>query len=99
MQRQWPQTFLTANEQRIKMKDQGKKETATKNIACSVFFSWNDREKKKADCKPQMEVIVSLSISWKIFFATRAVLKIGEYLTIIPQARVGYEMIDSPRGA
>ena len=32
-------------------------------------------------------------------FATRADLKIGKYLTIIPRARVGYEMIDSQRGA
>ena len=35
----------------------------------------------------------------QIFFPTRAVLKTGEYLTIIPGARVGYEMIDSQRGA
>ena len=35
----------------------------------------------------------------QIFFATRAVLKIGEYLTIILRARVGYEMIDSQLGA
>ena len=30
----------------------------------------------------------------QIVFATRAVLKIGEYLTIIPRARVGSESID-----
>ena len=35
----------------------------------------------------------------QIFFATRLGLKIGEYLTIIPLALVGYEMIDSQRGA
>ena len=35
----------------------------------------------------------------QIFFATHAVLKIGVYLTIIPRVRVGYEMIDSQRGA
>ena len=34
-----------------------------------------------------------------VVVATRAVLKIGEYLTIIPRACVGYEMIDSQRGA
>ena len=32
-------------------------------------------------------------------FATRAIFKIGDYLTIILRARVGYEMIDSQRGA
>ena len=42
---------------------------------------------------PQMEFII-LQIS----FATRAVLKIVEYLTIIPRARVGYEMVNSQRG-
>ena len=46
---------------------------------------------------PQMEAIVFIIL--QIFFAMRAVLKIGEYLTIILRARVGYEMIDSQRGA
>ena len=46
---------------------------------------------------PQMEAIVFIIL--QIFFATRAVLKIEEYFTIIPRARVGYEMIDSQRGA
>ena len=40
---------------------------------------------------PQMEAIVF--IIFHIFFATRAVLKIGEYITIIPQARMGSESI------
>ena len=40
---------------------------------------------------PQMEAIVFIIL--QIFFATRAVLKIGEYVTIIPWARVGYEVI------
>ena len=44
-----------------------------------------------------METIVFIIL--QIFFAMRAVLKIGEYLTMIPRARVGYEMIDSQRGA
>ena len=45
-----------------------------------------------------MEAFVFIIL--QIFFTTRAVLKIGEYLTItIPWARVGYEMIDSQRGA
>ena len=46
---------------------------------------------------PQKEAIVFIIL--QIFFATRTVLKTGEYLTIIPWARVGYEMIDSQRGA
>ena len=46
---------------------------------------------------PQMEAIVFIIL--QIFFATRAALKIGGYLTIIPRARVGYEMIDSQLGA
>ena len=44
-----------------------------------------------------METIV-LNI-FQIFYAAHAVLKIGVYLTIIPWTRVGYEMIDSQRGA
>ena len=40
---------------------------------------------------PQMETIVFIIL--QIFYATRAVLKIGGYLTIIPRARVGYEVI------
>ena len=35
----------------------------------------------------------------QILFAKRAVLQTEEYLTIIPRARVGYEMIDKQRGA
>ena len=46
---------------------------------------------------PKMEAIVFIIL--QIFYATRAVLKIVEYLTIIPRARVGYEVIDSQRGA
>ena len=46
---------------------------------------------------PQMEAIVFIIL--QIFYATRAVVKIGGYLTIIPLALVGYEMIDSQRGA
>ena len=44
-----------------------------------------------------MEAIVFMIL--QIFFATRVGLKIGEYLTIILLALVGYEMIDSQRGA
>ena len=40
---------------------------------------------------PEMEAIVFIIL--QIFFATRAVLKIGGYLTIIPFALVGYEVI------
>ena len=43
-----------------------------------------------------METIVFIIL--QIFFATRAVFKIGEYLTIIPWARIGYEMVNSQRG-
>ena len=32
------------------------------------------------------------------FYATRALLKIGGYLTVIPLALVGYEMINSQLG-
>ena len=39
---------------------------------------------------PQMATIVFIIL--QISFATRTVLKIGEYLTIIPWARVGYEL-------
>ena len=46
---------------------------------------------------PQMGAIVFIIL--QIFFAKRAIFKIGEYLTIILRASVGYEMIDSQRGA
>ena len=49
------------------------------------------KDKYPSMFSPQKEAIV-FSIS-KIFLATRAVLKIGEYLTIIPRARMGYESI------
>ena len=45
----------------------------------------------------QMEDIVFIIL--QIFYATRALLKIGGYLTIIPLALVGYETIDSQLGA
>ena len=44
-----------------------------------------------------MEGIVFIIL--QILFATHAFVKIGEFLTIILRARVGYEMIDSQRGA
>ena len=55
------------------------------------------KDKISSIFSPQMVTIVFIIL--QIFFATRAVLKIGEYLTIILRARVGYEMIDSQRGA
>ena len=55
------------------------------------------KDKYPSIFSPQMEAIVFIIL--QIFYATRAVLKIGEYLTIIPWARVGYEMIDSQGGA
>ena len=55
------------------------------------------KEKYPSIFSPQMATIVVIIL--QIFFAMRAVLKIGEYLTIILRARVGYEMIDSQRGA
>ena len=45
---------------------------------------------------PQMATIVFIIL--QICFARRAVLKIGEYLTIIPRERVGFEMVNSQRG-
>ena len=55
------------------------------------------KDKYPSIFSPQMVTIVFIIL--QIFFATRADLKIGEYLTIIPWAHVGYEMIDSQRGA
>ena len=42
----------------------------------------------------QMEAIVFIIL--QIFFATRAVLKIGEYLTIRPAARASENVLKSP---
>ena len=44
----------------------------------------------------QMEAIVFIIL--QIFYATRAVLKIGEYLTIILRNRAEYRLILSRRG-
>ena len=49
------------------------------------------KDKYPSIFSPQMEAIVFIIL--QIFYATSAVLKIGEYLTIIPWARVGYEVI------
>ena len=47
------------------------------------------KDKYPSICSPQMETIVFIIL--QNFYATRAVLKIGEYFkTIIPRARVGY---------
>ena len=54
------------------------------------------KDKYPSIFSPQMETIVFIIL--QIFYATRAVLKIGVYLTIIPWAHVGYEMIASQRG-
>ena len=50
------------------------------------------KDKYPSICSPQMGAIVFIIL--QIFFATRAVLKIGEYLAFIPLALVGYEVID-----
>ena len=55
------------------------------------------KDKYPSIFSPQMEAIVFIIL--QISFAMHAVSKIGEYLTIIPWARVKYEMIDSQRGA
>ena len=49
------------------------------------------KDKYPSIFSPQMEAIVFIIL--QIFFATRAVLKIGEYLTIRPVARKGYGSI------
>ena len=50
------------------------------------------KDKYPSIFSPQMEAIVFIIL--QIFYATRAVLKIGVYLTIIPLALMGYESID-----
>ena len=49
------------------------------------------KDKYPSIFSPQMATIVFIIL--QIFFATRADLKIGEYLTIRPVARKGYESI------
>ena len=49
------------------------------------------KDKYPSIFSPQMETIVFIIL--QIFFATRAVLKIGEYLTITPVPRKGYGSI------
>ena len=46
------------------------------------------KDKYRSIFSPQMATIVFIIL--QIFFATRAVLTIGEYLTIRPVARKGY---------
>ena len=64
---------------------------------CELRGTGMSKDKYPAIFSRQMEAIVFIIL--QIFFATRAVLEIGQNLTIIPRARVGYEMIDSQRGA
>ena len=49
------------------------------------------KDKYPSIFSPQMEAIVFIIL--QIFFATRAISKIGEYLTIRLRARVFYEQI------
>ena len=49
------------------------------------------KDKYPSIFSPQMATIVFIIL--QIFFATRVVLKIGEYLTIRPVARKGYGSI------
>ena len=49
------------------------------------------KDKYPSIFSPQMATIVFIIL--QIFFATREVLKIGEYLTIRPVARKGYGSI------
>ena len=55
------------------------------------------KDKYPSTFSPQMEAIVFIML--QIFFATRAVLEIGEYLTIILRNRAEYCLILSRRGA
>ena len=54
------------------------------------------KDKYTSIFSPQMEAIVFIIL--EIFYATRAVLKIGEYLTIILRNRAEYRLILSRRG-
>ena len=49
------------------------------------------KDKYPSIFSPQMEAIVFIIL--QIFFAARAIFKIGEYLTIRPVARKGYGSI------
>ena len=49
------------------------------------------KEKYPSIFSPQMEAIVFIIL--QIFFATRAIFKIGEYLTVRLRVRVFYEQI------
>ena len=54
------------------------------------------KDKSPSIFLPQMATIVFIIL--QIFFATHAVLKIGEYLTIILRNRAEYRLILSRRG-
>ena len=54
------------------------------------------KDKYPSIFSPQMEAIVFIIL--QIFFATRAIFKIGEYLTIILRNRPEYRLIISRRG-
>ena len=54
------------------------------------------KDKYPSIFSPQMEAIVFIIL--QIFYATRVILKIGEYLTIILQNRAEYRLILSRRG-
>ena len=50
------------------------------------------KDKCPSILSPQMDAIVFIIL--QVVYATRAILKIRGYLTIIPRARMGYESID-----
>jgi len=73
--------------------------SAFREVNSSVSYEERIKSKDKYPniFSPQMEAIVFIIL--QILIATRAVLKIREYLMIIPLAVVGYGIIDSQRGA
>ena len=86
-----PQTVFICSEKRTVFRERSSRKTV------SYEEQIMSKEKYPSIFSPQMEAIVFIIL--QIFFATRAIFKIGEYLTFILRARVGYEMIDSQRGA
>ena len=68
-------------------------ERSSRKTVATVSFEEQIMSKDKYPniFSPQMETIVFIIL--EIFYATRAALKTGVYITIIPRARVGYQVI------
>ena len=83
-------TDIICSEKRTVFREQSSRKTV------SYEEQIMSKDKYPSIFSPQMEAIVFIIL--QIFYATRTVLKIGKYLTIILRNRVEYRLILSRQG-